>query len=438
MNALLCALLFVVPQSGAPDGATDGGFATLDNGLRYQCVHVPGARGVCVVLGVRVGTDHDPAGQTGLAASGVQLLRLWQESAPPADRLQVIGRGSATLLTATRQRGELDDALASLRPLLAGELEITDDMAHRARARAALTADSETKIFPGPILEYMARRKLLAGTPRGRQTCGVPDQIASLSDGAVRPWLVSYFRPRHTVLVVMGGRPQSELEAAVRAAYGGLAGGDAEPAVATVHDDLEPVVSPVVHDRVNGPFVTLALRVPETSAPDYAPFLIAMSVVRARAARALLEPRGGEFMARFPPMRYADDEGARLVAINRRGRDGEGMEPAQAELERFVEAMRADRVSADEIARATAEVSERFEGPPYPATTARLLWNARALYPRALLLATGEIVGWPDDLAARVRRTPPEQVHAVLDAALAPEGRCWLALIPPSMPAVAR
>ena len=48
------------------------------------------------------------------------------------------------------------------------------------------------------------------------------------------------------------------------------------------------------------PYVTLALRAPDPTEPDYLPFAVAMTVVNARAAYALRDDRGREVWGRFP------------------------------------------------------------------------------------------------------------------------------------------
>ena len=45
---VICATLFTLAGPGAQ--GTGQGFSALENGLRYRCVHVPGATGVCAVL----------------------------------------------------------------------------------------------------------------------------------------------------------------------------------------------------------------------------------------------------------------------------------------------------------------------------------------------------------------------------------------------------
>ena len=141
---------------------------------------------------------------------------------------------------------------------------------------------------------------------------------------------------------------------------------------------------------------------------------------------------GGEVWGRFPRVYFEYTEGDRVAFINRRARDGQDVEAPRAEIEGLVDGMHRSGARSEEIARAVEQVSRRLGLPPYPEPPVGTTMSARALYGPISVLLTAELLGWPVDLASRIRALPPSRVEAALRAALAPEGRRWFALVPPT------
>src|SRR5262249_48025723 len=152
------------------------------------------------------------------------------------------------------------------------------DAVARAVGQASLAADDETQIFPGTALYHTARRALLSGTPEGRQTIGIPDELAHLDAERIAHWYEATFRPRNAWLVVFGPATAAQMTQGIRASFAELPAGEAAAPVPTVHDAIAADADDASRDRLNAPFVTLALRAPEVGDPEELPFAIAMVV----------------------------------------------------------------------------------------------------------------------------------------------------------------
>jgi len=413
----------------APD--PDRGFADLANGLRYRCVQVPGARGVCAVLALRVGSHHDPAGATGLASAVAHALRRSQAALPPASRFTVRVLGDTTLLSATRPAGQLGELLSLYREVLSGGVALSDDEVTRAVGAAALEADDQLNILPGTGLRWMARRSMLGDGPAGRCGVGVPAELKRLEPATVMRRYQALYRPRHAVLSVLGGLPEPEMVSAVSSGFAELPPGDVDvPSVVAVEASAGAPTS-VVSPRVDAPYVSLALRAPDAGDPSYLVFAVAMEVVAARVARAMGDERGRETFGRFPRTMFDYPNGAPLAFVNRRGRDGDGVDRPRAEIEALVASLEKG-VSATEVGRARDQVSRRLQLPPYPRSSRSTIVSARALHVPASALAMAEVLGWPADLQARVAGVSVDQVDAALRAALDPAAWGWFDIVPAS------
>lgn len=421
--AAILLLVPVVPRS-------DLGFKSLDNGLRYRCVQVPGTLGVCAVLALRVGSNHDPKGLTGLASTVAHALRSSQSDVPPASRFTVRVLGTTTLLSAVRPSQDLDDLLKRFREVLSGGIALSDDAARRAAGAAALEADDQVNIVPGTALRWMARRSLLASMPAGRQGVGIPAELKRLQPSALVRRYQDLYRPRHAVLSLLGGLPERDMAAAVSAAFEQLPAGDVEVPSPVARDDIGPTPATATSDRVDAPYVTLAVRAPDPGDEAYLAFAVAMEVAAARAALAMRDERGRETFGRFPRFRFDYPAGAHLAFINRRGRNGEGPDRPRAEIATVADSLR-DGVTQAEVERAVGQVARRLRLPPYAGATNAALGTARGLYGPASTLVMAEVLGWPGGLDDRIRAVSSRQVGALLRDTLEPGSRAWFEIVRP-------
>lgn len=400
----------------------------LENGLRLRLVDVAPARGGCVVLGLGVGSDQDPAGKTGLAEAVGEWLRLTQEGRPAGDRWQVSVHAGVTVVSLVLEHADeatLEVVLARCASVLDGSLPLTDDLAARAAAAAALRADDATEVFPGPQLMSLARRRLLAGTPGGRQSEGIPSEMASIGRACLEAWSRAHLGPGNARLVVLAPLSVATQLARVRAALGGIRH-DVTPPASAVHDALGPPAAELTSDRVAGPYVGLALRAPAAAADDYAAFVVGRELLSSHVWALLRDARGGEAQARASPFVYRFDTGEQVVLMVRRGRDDDAPVTVRRELEVCVEDfLRRTLQDAGAIEAAAARAARMLRD---PAGEARSHQGALFAWARRLLFA--DVLGWPPDFADRLERVPAARVQEVMAAALQQENRCWLAVVP--------
>ncbi len=427
------AVLHSAVVAQVPADETGLGFRIFENGLSYRCVHVPKSRGVCYVLAIRVGADHDPKGQTGLAEAVAELLRSTQAELPEAERFAVSVRGGITLVSAVLDRGKALAGLDRFAALLGGMKEmVSEDVAAKAIGKAALYADDLANIYPGPILYLMAKQDLLRGTPAGRQSVGISKEMIALKSAAVIDRLQRFFRPRNAVFVAMGGMAEKEWHQALESKLGSLpAGPDPTPAAVVVTGDGDPVRKRE-HARVNAAFVSAALPAPASDDNDYLSFLVAMTALQTRAVSAFWQPRGREAAARFPPFFYNFIAGSQVVLVNRRGPDGAPAATTQTELEEFFGRLRMRGVTQMEIARAAAATAMRVKMPPYESRALQGMARKEALFPPALTLVMGRLLGWSADLPDRIGALAVIDVRRVLAEAIAPDRLRFYHLVPDS------
>ena len=429
VTSLLGAL--VLPQvEPAAQLETGAAFQSLENGLRYGEVYLPGSRPECLVLVFRVGQDRDPQGQTGLAEVVGAALVLAQQGQPARERFQVVVKGAFTQLWTTAPVAEVARRMEFLGRLLGGALSLDDDLLHRAIAMAALQADDESMIFPGPVLRQRAKRAVLAGTPQGRQSDGIPAEIQNLTPEQVRERLGSSYRPRQGILVALGGMGGGELAEHI-AALAALPPGELHEPLDAVHDPLPPPEAVTISRRVDAPFVSAALRAPWHSSPDFLPFLLALEVLRARAGLAFRTYRGGESLARFHFVEHNYMDGDRLALVNRRGENNDSLADVEAEVAQFLLVLRDNEPTQRDVNAAALAVALRLSLPPYDSRLLPpMLEQPDLLMPRALALCMYELWGWPTDLRAAIEAVPLAAVRQAIADHFAPESVHWFALVP--------
>ncbi|MEM7198928.1 MAG: hypothetical protein AAF628_01595 [Planctomycetota bacterium] len=426
-------LAALVAANGAAQSAPVAGkVRTLDHGLTARCVSMPNARGACVVLALGVGAQHDPDGAAGAAAMVGEALRLLAEPAPDAPSgatpvALVEVSEPAILLSRTGPDPSGAASLAALVELLRLAQRSDDDLLERARWRAALRADDESELIPGPILLNLARAGLLAGRGAARPVHGTVADIEVVDAGWLRQHLRAALQPRCATLVLVGGRSVAALEATVDRMFSELEGprGPCPSVARHVRSSRAPTVRD--HRRVAAPYAVHAWRSPEPEDASLPAFWLAMELVRARAVKALGAARGHEFWADCPPMRY-DPLLDPVALVYRRARDGDQPDAVRAELAEFVADLRRDPPGAAEIEAARARLARQLGAPLVAVPGATV--HPRALQPLARALAIAALRRWPDDPEALARGVPGEAVLAALEAAQASDRTGVFVLVP--------
>ncbi len=431
MSSLVLALCqaSLPPQLSLPRAA-DSAFESLPNGLRYRTVDVPGSRHEFLALVLEVGREHDPRGSTGMAEVVGAALTLAQEGETEQRRFKVVVKEGFTLLWIIAPVGEVEGRLQFLVELLDGSLQLDDDLLRRARAIAALRADDDSMIFPGPILRQRAQRVLLAGTAGGRQSLGIPAEITAISIAQIRARIRDSYRSGAAILGLLGGMNDDQLAGCLDALVS-IPAGDGPAPMPIIYDPLGRPEETTTAANVDGPYVSAVMRAPEQTSDEFLPFLLAMEILRTRASRVFAAFRGAELQARFPFVAHNLMDGDRLTLINRRGENHSSLGDVQAEMTMFLEVLRSNPISEGDVSRAAETVVLQLALPPYEAPVlGPMVQQPGLLMPRALAMCTYELWNWPTDLRARIRAVSRDAVQRALNEYCDPERLRWFALVP--------
>jgi hypothetical protein len=432
LSAGLAATAVLAAQDVPPPATSNALFTVLDNGCMWRMVAVPGATHVCLVLALRGGGEADPRGKTGLTNVLALALAFAAERRPEAERWSVKASGAALLLACTAPADAFAARLGDVAAWLRGEPWLDDDVVAVAKARALLACDEALHEYPGPAMTEAVRRRVLAGTPGGRQMVGIAGEIEALTRADLEAWYRACFSPRAAVVVAVGAPPEEGAEAAARDQLAAVPALESPPAP-VVHDDAPPVAADRPHPRVLAPFVTAALRAPAVSDPDYLPFLIAMAVVDVRCRRAFGDYRGGEALGRFPFTWFNYRLGEPFVMINRRGVDGHDVDQVRGEVRAVIKRLRSQAVPLGEVRDAVLQVGAQLALPPYPPPAlAGMARDPRLLHPHAEVLAMAGVLGWPATLADDLGRVRVDDVQRVLGTWLVDDRLAWFSLVPPA------
>jgi hypothetical protein len=431
------------PEAARPVAANppDTRFERLANGCGLYLERVPGCSSIGLFVFVKAGWAQDPAGASGamrllghLAMTGRTperggwTLEQWNRE---RDVAGTVTQSRHTMLYSIGDRRQISSDARRWAEVLGGQLGFGVRELGRERSRTLMEARNETTLYPGPMLQWRARERMLAGTPEGRVGIGRLTELARVSEEEL---LKLYRRGYHAgnVLLVAVGHVDTERDLPFyRDLFGGLELPKerglpvvrVEPA-----EELPPATWKVM--QVKAPFATLAFRGPEPGGADFADFVLAALVMVRRANSAL--PHGKTVgTARFFPGVYRLSENPRLAFVNLRGGDGVELAPVQKILRDWVAETREQAPTEEELTVARLQLRRLLE--PLPRPQQRLALLAR--FPR-LLYSTGVYRGLqqlgelPAGMWERVRLAKPEGVHAALRRYFDPAKAEQLALEP--------
>lgn len=374
---------------------------------------VPGATATVVVLAFEHGFESDGDGECGLARVVAECRLRRVRVATSASDTGVLVLGDLTLLF-----GALPAGSASLSDFVGAALDrgaaLSDDEIAVCIAQAALVADDAAWLYPGQVLETRARQRLFGDQPAGRPAAGRAEALQACTVARVRERLAETVAVRGHLL---GARVQTELPVLPDMAA------PPRPVAEAVHGDGSMSVAP--HSRVDGPFVAAAFALP--SGVGRRDLVLALEVARVRAARQL-RLRGGEALARAPLVGWSWRTDEPLVILQRRGFDGDDPGPAQQELARFLDELRAAPPNERELRSAIGGLVAEIAMPPWDPALAKVLAGAPgALVGRALTVVLARRRGLD---AVDFRGATAAEVHRAMQRVFAAEGSVWLALEP--------
>ena len=290
---------------------------------------------------------------------------------------------------------------------------------------SALASDDADWLYPGEVLQGLARRALFAdGDSRCAAALGDAAQLLAVTrEQFVRALSAA---PAGGLLVAVTGElpPDAQLEAALRAIPGA-------PAVVAGKQPLRNVdglgLASHSHTRIDAAYVGCAAVAPD--GPVSLARLLAVEILRIRARVRFANPRGNESMARAPFVQHEPLLADPLVLLARRGVADEGSDLPRRELEELVAA---SALPADpkEMSAALAVFRAEFQVPPFAvAQLEAMRLVPAALATRARALALLGLHGIDDAAVSAVGDTETAAVDAELRQLLAGQ-RVWNVLQP--------
>ncbi|MDD0973614.1 M16 family metallopeptidase [Pseudomonas fontis] len=185
----------------------------LDNGLQVVVQHDPRAPVVTAQLVVRVGSSHEPPGQSGLSHALEHLLFRGSEKTEPGEFSRIVerlgGRDNAyttpdyTVYHLTLPSERLEVALELGADLLSGARLADEEFVREIEAVLAERRESIDD-FPTERLHELWLAQAFPASGYRTPVIGWPQDIERLSPNALRNWYRSWYAPNNASLVVVG------------------------------------------------------------------------------------------------------------------------------------------------------------------------------------------------------------------------------------------
>jgi zinc protease len=319
-----------------------GGQFTLDNGLAVRVRPIKGADNVALLVLYRVGGDHDPQSQSGLAhlvehlyvtaaAGGIKArtAEAFFQQYPAGCNAQTGDR--YTVIATVFPKGELEKELTEAAARM-GDLQVTAGDLEREKPRLL----EEVSNMFGRFLALGAvnnAREMIRPTPRGGRKGGVPEHVQSITLDQVRAHWKRYYKPTNATIVLAGGVDEAAARQAVTAHFAKVAPGEKAPEPG---EPGSPKAGPVREIAVKslqgqaGPAACVAYAAPEPGSELYAPFLVLV----ARFFAASAQPAGGA--TGKPTVYFPMLEDPAVLGVSATAKQGENSARAIARLESFV------------------------------------------------------------------------------------------------------
>lgn len=403
----------------------------LDNGLTVILRPVAGTEDAALAIVYDIGTDHDPAGQSGLghlvehlyltAAAGLAPARTTEGlmgryprgmNGQTGDRYTLV----AAVFPAADLADELTDAAARM-----GALRVEARDLDRERPRLLEEVDNMFANFP-PLAAQNNARELVRPTPGGGRRGGAPEAVGRLTVDHVQRRLDRYYRPRNATLVLAGKVDPVAARATIGARFGLIPPGEPVPpasepgpaALGTAREVATPAGNPG-----DPPTVALAYPAPRPDDPLYAPFLVLILRLWAGASELAGPDEGSGLPVYFTPL----DDGA-VIAFISRAKAGESTDAATRRIEAFVARTIGPPLRPGEAGRAAEQLGQVFGTSPPPDSVL-----GANLYGVAFALARRQQLGIePKPFNEALRAVTAESLQQAGERFLAP-GRHAVAMV---------
>ncbi len=210
----------------------------LDNGLTVLLRPIRGSTSIALTVLYSIGSDHDPAGRSGLthmvehlyvtAAAGQEKARTAEEFA----RRYALG--------ANAQTGHRYTVFAAVFPTKALEVELRDAAARMGdlritaadldRERPRLLEEVDNMFGAMPMLGALnSARELVRPTSAGGRAGGSPEHLRALKPEEARAYWQRYYKPRSAILALAGDIDTALVRKAIEAHFGTIPSGEKAP-----------------------------------------------------------------------------------------------------------------------------------------------------------------------------------------------------------------
>jgi len=336
----------------------------LPNGMKIMLRPIKGTDRIALVVVYNIGSDHDPAGRSGI---GHLVEHVYVTAAAGGTKARSVAEFAARYPEgANGQTGDRYTVFSSVFPAKDLERELTDAAARMADLRIT-TADLEREVprlleeldnmfvgFP-PLAAQNQARELVRPTPRGGSHGGRPDQIRAMTAADVHSYWKRYYKPGNAIVALAGDLDAATCRKAIELHFAKIGRGEQLPAPgepdqpAPGRPNRKDVASP--NAGQTGPVACIAYKAPSPGRTHYAPFLVAVARLWASG-----EKLGGDQFGAMPVFFTPLDDGA-FVALSSPLKAGESPAQAFTRLQILVRETISPAPSGEEVALARQQFS---------------------------------------------------------------------------------
>jgi len=351
---------------------------TLDNGLRVIVSADRTAPVVGVNLWYDVGSRHEPHGQTGFAHLFEHLMFEGSVNVPKTEHMRAV-QGSGGSLNATTN----PDRTNYFETVPAEHLELmlwleADRMGGLVPALTQDTLDNQRDVVKNerrqrydnvPYGDFWLRllpAMYPAGHPYHHATIGSMEDLNAAALETFQAFHTMYYAPNNAVLTVVGDTSAAEVFALAEKYFGAIPARESIPA-APDGTSPAPITAPVrddIHAEVPAPRIYLAVRTAAFGSADYdTATVLAAALGSGRGSRLYQRLAEGSRIA-LPDFvgAYGIDlaHAPAPLILTASARPGVSIDELEAGVAAVIDEVIADGFTADEIARAQAQLTSSW------------------------------------------------------------------------------
>lgn len=410
----------------------------LSNGLQVTLSRDNTAPIVAVNLWYHVGSANEREGRTGFAHLFEHMLFQGSEHVGANEHFELVQRAGGTLNGSTwLERTNYFETVPSNQLELALWLEAD-------RMGALLPAMTQTKLDTQRDVVKNERRWSVDNQPYGtwweklpalafppshpfhHSLIGSMEDLSEASLDDVEQFFRTFYTPDNAVLSIAGDFDSLQARDFVDKYFGSIPKGTGKPALESmeVPEKFGETLRLVVEDDVSLPRLYLAFRSPVFGSDGYYAASVAGAVLGMRQGSRLYRSlvRERQIAADATAFTFDLAKGSDLLVVDVTARPETSVEKLEAEVEREIDALVENGVTAEEVERAVALIQTDI-------VTA--LQSASERADRLSMFAT--LLGDPallNEQASRYSEVTPEQVSAFARERLGPDNRAKLLYVP--------